>query len=77
MRNYIRNIVFQLLCILDGIINLSWSLFGGKVIIVDFSSAFMMTSDFNKFEREIIYRENEKDKHLESLSIDVKRSIRK
>jgi hypothetical protein len=76
MRNYIRNIVFQLLCIFDGAINLLWSLLGGKVTVVDFASAFMVNSDLNKFDMEINHRQNEKDKHLESLASDVKSSMR-
>ena len=76
MKNYVKNIVFHLLSLLDGTINLIWSLMGGKVILVDFSSSFLLNCDIIQYDIEIYKRENDKEKHIDSLISDAEASLR-
>jgi len=72
MKNYIKNIVYNVLSILDGAINLVWSIMGSKRSISDLSSNFVMSYELVRMDTDIRARENYKEDKANSVIEELK-----
>lgn len=77
MKNYIKNILFHTLCILDGVINLLWSIFGGKVVLCDIASAFMLNWEYRRILVEETELENSRLNVIDDLKVELAKNLRK